>query len=56
MRLMDTAWGVSVLVKLPYVQSGGLTVVLPRIGLPKGSFLRRKNFLRFKIRFKIRLV
>ena len=30
MRLIDTAWGVSVLVKLPYVQSGGLAADLPR--------------------------
>jgi len=56
MRLIDTAWGVSVLVKLPYVQSGGLAAVLPRISLSKAPFSHRKNFLRFKIRFKVRLV
>jgi len=53
MRLIDTAWGVSVLVKLPYVQSGGLAAVLPRISLPKVSLLRRKIFydLRLDLRF-----
>jgi hypothetical protein len=53
MRLIDTAWGVSVLVKLPYVQSGGLAAVLPRISLSKASISSLKVFydLRLDLRF-----